>query len=316
MPDLKDFQSAVSNAPTYQHRTPDATVSMPKGAYIAIAFCMAGALPAFGSQFTPAAVAPTPYMLDGSTAAAALKNLALQNKAWFFGDGMVMGSAPMPTEGKESQLMGSRGELRSTREIKNTLDFKVLYSFYNTAFWNSMRAGDFGPLDIFVFTNKTIQEMRYEANVPVVHTIGSALGGDYEKQIDGGFKVSFTSETGELVPYAGVRLADLKFESLKYSFAAVTGTANIALVAGTVNRYRVTASGTVAKLTRAVVETGDLRYYIFKANGSAVEAATSINTDTGEITLLGTLTAGRYVYKIVAENNYGVSGSYLIEIIV
>ncbi|UHG91766.1 hypothetical protein [Spirosoma oryzicola] len=306
----------VANA-TLQHRVADFGSAQPKGNYLAVAFVVAGMLPEpYTTTYTIGQAAAA--QITGSNIVAALKDLAYKGMCWFLGDGLVNGKAGKPTEMKNSTGYGSRTAPRTTGEVAEKVDFTVKDTFLNTDFWNSLRAGLLGPLDVYLFTNRTVQVVRYASEMPTFDGIGYEMPGDYNQDIPGGFSVAWTCERGQLSPLKGVKEFDLNFELLRYSFAAATpAPTNLTLVAGTSNRYTMT-TGTAAKIKRAVVEAGAVRYSIYKNTNEDIPATelVTIDSDTGEVTLAAGMPVGRYFYTVAAENTVGVYGSYQIEIVV
>ena len=314
--DLKAFMADTNVGAVTQHRVLDFGSGSPKSNYIAVVLVVANSLPDMKSSYTYGTGPGTTVILDGDTIVGALKNLAFNAKAWFFGDGMVNGKSGKPKEMKESVAYGSRLALRTTGEVAERAEFAVDDTFLNIDFWNSLRSGTLGALDIYLFTNRTVQVIRYATENPVFADIGAEIAGNYEQDIAGGFAVDWIREGGQLSPFKGVKKADLKFELMKYTFGAPTpAPTGLTLITGTTNRY--TMAATAAKFQRVVNEPGAVRYSIYKNTNEAIPTAepTTINTDTGEINILTTLPAGRYVYTIAAENATGVYGSYQIEIV-
>lgn len=317
MAKLQSFMADVITSLNVQHRVADYGSAQPKGNFIAIAFVVANTLPDFfGANYT-IGTGGTAAPLTGSNIVAALKDLAFQGKCWFLGDGLVNGKSGKPGEMKETGTFGSRTTPRPTGEVSEKIDFTVKNTFLNVGFWNSLRSGLLGPLDCYVFTNKTVQLIRYTSESPVFDGIGYEMPGDYNLDIPGGFSVSWTNEKGQIEPITGIKDGDLNFELMRYTFGAATTPTNLTLVAGTANRYTM-ITGTVAKIKRAVTEVGAVRYSVYKNTNQDIPAAelVSIDTDTGELTLAATMPVGRYTYTVAAENTVGVYGTWQIEVVV
>ncbi|MBN8824446.1 MULTISPECIES: hypothetical protein [unclassified Spirosoma] len=298
------------------HRSADYGSIQPKGSYIAVALVVAASLPEFGINYTIGAAPAAP--LTASNIVAALKDLAYKGQCWFLGNGLVNGKAAKPTERKASQTYGSESAPRPTGEVAEKVEFMVRDTFANVDFWNSLRAGALGPLDVYLFTNTTVQVIRYASEAPVFDGIGYELSGNFEQDIPGGFSISWNKANGQIQPVKGISMAGLKFETLRYTFAVATpAPTNLALVAGTTNRYNM-VTGTAAKIKRAVNEGGAVRYSIFKNGSDDIPTAelVTIDSDTGEVTIGSAMPLGRYVYTVAAENTCGVYGTWTLEVIV
>jgi hypothetical protein len=297
-------------------RQPEVGIKKPKGNYIALALVVAGTLPNFGESYSYGTV-PTSVKLSGSNIVAVLKDLAYRDQCHFFGDGTVNGKKAKPKEKMDSQTFGTRVQAKTTGEVVETIDFAVDNFFHNIEFYNSMRSGLLGPKDIYIFTDKSVQVMRYNTEEPTFFNIGDEFAGSSEQDIPGGFSITWSSDNGQLVPYFGVRDRDLKFETLKYNFSAPAPLTGLTLIAGTANRYSMTV-GTAGKIKRAVVESGAVRYSVYSGSNAEMPTAedVAIDTDTGELSLASDLPIGRHTYTVAAENTVGVFGTYTIEVVV
>ncbi|WP_080056861.1 hypothetical protein [Spirosoma aerolatum] len=314
---LQQFMSNVTpGSAATAHRSADYGSTQPKGNYIAVALVIAASLPDFGTNYTIGAGPAAP--LGAGNIVAALKDLAYKGQCWFLGNGLVNGKAAKPVERKAATMYGSESAPRTTGEVAEKVDFTVRDTFANVDFWNSLRAGALGPLDVYLFTNTTVQCIRYASEAPVFDGIGYEMPGNYEQEIPGGFSVSWNNAKGQLQPVKGIVMSALKFETLRYTFAAATpAPTNLALVAGTTNRYNM-VTGSAAKIKRVVNEGGAVRYSIFKNGSDDIPTAelVTIDSDTGEVNFGSAMPLGRYVYTIAAENPCGVYGTWVLEVIV
>ncbi|GAB3272801.1 hypothetical protein GCM10027347_44690 [Larkinella harenae] len=311
MSSLADFLPENTDPQQLSVRIPLDNVGMiPKSNFIALALVDRNTLPNFGEEVT--IPGETPITLSASNLVATIKELTFLGKAWFFGEGTVNGRKAKPEEMLEPIPYGTRTEQRATGEVKETVDIDFKYMFLNIAFFNSLRAGK-KAFDTYLFTNKSVQVVRFDTENPVFKNIGHELTGEFGNDIAGSFSLIWNHEEGELIPTFGIKDNELKAEELRYTFGAFTVTGAV-VVPGTVNRFTL-ATGTAAELTRPVLEKGSPRYSIFKnAKEPIGNLPVTIDTNTGEVNIASTLAAGRHKFTVAVENETGIFGSYTFEV--
>lgn len=282
----------------------------PSGKYIALALVPKGTLPDFGSSYTPPSGSPT--TLTGANIVGFLKTLAFKGTVWFLGNGLINGQRSKPEEMKNSTLYGTETIERPTGEVKESLTFGVKWFYQNRDFFNSLRY-NFDQFDLYLFTDRSVELVRYDLCKPVFHSIGDETPGDINRDIVGSFMVVYSSD-GQVLPVFGIAKSSLEAANFKVTFGAITAAAGITNVAGT-DRYNMT-SGTGGTITRAVNESdaAGLRYSIFLPDGSAIPSGqpVTINANTGLVTVGNGITAGAYTYVVMTENATGITGQYSI----
>ncbi|GAA4464178.1 hypothetical protein GCM10023189_43120 [Nibrella saemangeumensis] len=267
-----------------------------------------------GESFTPSG-GGQPVLVDASNIVDLLVGLTFEGKAYFFGNGTVNGSKARPEEMMESQAYGSYTEPRPTGHVKELIEFTYKNSFLNTPFLNALRRRT-KKFDVFVFTDTTVQQIRYRRNQPIFKGIGSALTGNALEEVTGGFQISYNDEKGELEPWVGINEDDLDAERIAYTFGAYGAPTGLTAVAGAEGRYTM-VTGTGGHFTRTVEQAaGSPVYSIFKDGNKAIPNAEPVTVDsnTGKVTVGNTLPVGRYTYTVVAENATGVRGKYTFTI--
>lgn len=312
MGNLKEFLADSNASVQGTIRKPATGKKQPKSNYVALGLVFKNMLPDIGANYTPAG-GGTPTPLTGSNIASAIKGLCVGGQAYFFGNGTVNGKKGKPEEWEESVIYGTRTVARKTGEITDKIDFDFKFLFNNVAFFNTMRAQGF-EFDVYVFTDKSVQVIRFDINEPTYHDIGHTIEGDIKKDIAGSFSVTFSAD-GELEPTLGVLEQQLADSDVRLQFGPAVATAPLTAVAGTPDQYKM-VTGTAGVLNRPVSTTGaaGVQFYIFKNKSEDIPAGVpvTIDTVTGKVTFGAAIAVGRYVFNVVAENQTGVRGEYPI----
>ncbi|WP_234733399.1 hypothetical protein [Tellurirhabdus bombi] len=314
MSNLQDFVSEYSGKNSAL-RIPGSRKPLPKGRYIALALVPKNLLPDIGSatEFTlPGGGSAT--KITTANIVSTLVTLALHSQAWFFGNHTVSGLRGKPTEMKESAVFGTRTEALGTGEIREQMDFLFKYFFLNREFFNELRA-NYSEYDLYVFTDRSVEVIRYDLDEPMFLNIGDEVSGDINTSVIGGFSIIFSRE-GQIIPSFGKFETQLSASNARFTFGAGSAT-GLTLVVGTNKPYVYTmATGTGGSITRAVATGSGVTYAIFTGDGEPIPTGqpVTIATGTGVITVGNALPAGTYRYKVLASNSTGVMGEYEIEI--
>lgn len=281
----------------------------PKGKYIALALVPKNTISDFGTSYTPPGGTAT--TVTGQSIVTLLTLLTMKGTAWFLGNGLVNGKRSKPQEMKNGALYGTETTERPTGEVKEAVVFDIKWFYQNRDFFNSLRY-NYTEFDLYIFTDRSVELVRYDDCLPVFSDIGDETPGDINRDIAGSFTVTYSND-GQIQPVFGINETSLSASNFKITFGAVTAT-TITNVAGT-ERYNMT-SGTGGTITRAVNQTdaAGLKYSIFLSDGSSIPAGqpVTINANTGLVTIGNALTAGSYTYVVMVENPTGVTGQHTI----
>ncbi len=310
MGNLKDFLADTS-ASGGVIRKPAPGKKQPKSNYVAVGHVLKNTLPNFGEQYTPAG--GTAVTLSGSNVAPTIKALCYAGLAFFFGNGTVNGKKGKPSEFKESVVYGTRTVARPTGEVEEKVDIDFKHQFSNIEFFNNLRAQGF-EFDTYLFTDKSVQVIRFDTNEPTFHDIGHTIDGDIKKDISGSYSITWGAD-GELVAELGVTEAQLADSDIVLAFGPATLGTGLTAVASVPNQYTM-KTGAASSLTRVVNTTGaaGVKYYLFKNLNEAVPntVPVTIDTLTGVITIGASIAVGRYQFTVAAENQTGVQGTFPI----
>ncbi len=291
---------------------------LPKGNYIGMAFVPKNTLPDIGSAtlFTPPP-SGTAAAITTANIVTMLQALAWNGQAWVFGNGVVNGKRGKPKEDMEKVVFGSRRSARPTGEVEETYDFTFKYFYLNRLFFNQLRY-NFAEYDIYVFTDRSVETLRYDQVEPVFVNIGDETSGNNTEEIIGGFQIVLGADgqpDPDFISGSSGFEQPLAISQFKYTFnPVITTTVLVNVLSGAQFNMTAGAGGTI---TRAIVQTvgaSVVNYSIFSADGSAPPALVTINTTTGVITV-GALTAGTYSLKVIAQNVTGVMGEWAFKIV-
>lgn len=301
-------------------RVPEAGKQNPSSNYIALALVERNTLPDIGgANYTPLAGGTAGPITTVPGLITALREQAIAGRAYFFGNYTVNGKKSKVREMEQAVTFGTRTKRRKTGAVEGTLEFTFLNFYYNTRFFNQLRSGINVNFDVYAFTNRSVEILRFDQDEIVFEGIGNEVTGDITQDILGSASISYVRDNGDIEPVFSANVLDqpLNLENLRFTFtAAVAPTGGLQLVAGSTDQYRMTA-GAGGAFTRVVNETyGSPRYSIFKNTNDPIPGTepVSINTLTGAITVGNTLAVGRYFYTVVAENLTGVFGKYTFSI--
>jgi len=315
MSTLKDFLSDpyATGAPL---RTPATGKKLPKSNYIGLVLVPKNTLPDIGSAttFTPpggGSAAP----VTTSNIVSVLIALAMNGQAWAFGNGTVIGKRGKFVEDKEPLVFGSRRTARPTGEGEEDFDFQFKYFYMNRMFFNQLRY-NFTEYDVYAFTDRSVEVLRYDVVEPVFHTISDETTGSNNAEIVGGFMIKIGGD-GQVIPNFGDFEKALAASNFKYTFAAptVTGTGLTASLGGTVINKTSVGSGTIANAPTQTVVAGTLAYTLALKSGAALPANLTIDTATGIVTVGAGLVAGSYDLVVGCENKTGTLGEYSFKLI-
>ncbi|NID09369.1 hypothetical protein [Fibrivirga algicola] len=289
------------------NRMPQPGVKRPKSNFLAVALVAAGVIPAFGTSWTPPG--GTAGALTAGNLVSGIKALCYNGQATFLGDGQVNGKRGAFSEFQEAYNYGSRTKARPTGFGDTTYSFDNRDQYLNVEFFNQLRSAQ-TPYDIFVFTDFSVEVIRWADHTPVYGEIKNTVEGDVKKDIPGSFSIMITSE-GEIPPVFGISKATL-LNDLKFTMtAAVTG---LVAVAGATNTYTLAATtlGVLTPTLGQALQAGGLKYSIFSNISDDVPTAqvTTVNAATGVVNIGTTLPTGTYRYTLVVENTTGVTGSF------
>lgn len=290
------------------NRQPQKGVKRAKSNFIAIGLVAAGVIPAFGVSFTPPGGSAA--VLTEASIVASIKALCYNGQATFLGNGEINGKRGKFSEFMESFNYGTRTKNRPTGFGETAYSFDNVNQYVNVEFFNQLRSAQ-TPYDIFVFTDFSVEVIRWADHNPVYSAISTTVDGDIKKDIPGGFDINITSE-GEIPPRFGVALATL-VNDVKFLFSAPTVT-GLAVVAGATNTFSLAAAtaGTLTPLLVQALVAAGLKYSLFLNATDDVPGTqpVAVNTATGVVTFGTALTTGNYRYTLVVENTTGVTGSY------
>ncbi|MCX6217607.1 hypothetical protein [Spirosoma sp.] len=291
---------------------------LPKGNYIALALVPKNTLPDIGSAttFTPPP-SGTAAPVTVNNIVSVLQALAWNGQAWVFGNGVVNGKRGKPKEDMEKVVFGSRRSARPTGEVEETYDFTFKYFYLNRLFFNQLRY-NFAEYDIYAFTDRSVETLRYDLVEPTYLNIGDETTGSNSDEIGGGFQIILGSD-GQ--PDPDFISGSSGFESLlgvsqfKYTFSStITTTVLVNVLSGAQFNMTAGAGGTITRAINQTVGASVVKYSIFSSDGSAPPALCTINSSTGVVTI-GSLTAGTYNLKVIAENTTGVMGEWAFKVV-
>lgn len=311
---LSDFLSdtASTGAPL---RVPSKGVKLPKSNYIGLALIPKNTLPDIGSATTYAPPGGTAAPVTSNNILAVLIALALNGQAWVFGNGVVNGKKGKAKEDAEKVIFGSRRKARPTGEIEEVYDFVFKYFYLNREFFNQLRL-NYTEYDLYVFTDRSVETLRYDIVEPVFDAITDEVTGDNGAEIVGMFQLTIGSD-GQVLPDFGSYEKGLAVSNFKYTFGVpvATGTGLSASLGGTVINKTAVGTGTITNAVLQTVTAGVVSYAVALANGAVLPAGITIDTNTGVVTLAAAIVAGSYDVRVAAENKTGVLGEYGFKLI-
>lgn len=314
---LKDFVSdpQATGAPL---RIPATGKRLPKSNIIGVALVPKNTLPDIGSaaMFTPPG-GGTAVTVTEANLVSLLAVLAFNGMAWVFGNGVINGKKSKFKGDEEPMVFGSRRTKRDTGEGESTYMIVFKYAYLNADFFNQLRL-NYIEYDIYVFTDRSVEVVRYDAAEPVFKDTnnGEITGSNTDEISSGGFNIVIGTD-GEISPNFGNFEAGLAISNFKYSFnPVVTATGLTNVLGGT--QFNM-ATGTGGSITHTLVQTvaaNVVSYGIFAADGSAAPAGVTVSSATGVITVAGTLPIGVYSLKLIVTNQTGIMGEKAFRIVV
>ena len=252
----------------------------------------------------------------GANIAQTIKDLCLTDQAYFFGAGQIEGQEADPTFAQETDVYGFNAGPKLTDTMTATVVWKIAEGYASRKFLNMLAAGR--EFDFFMFTNNTVEAV-YAYEHGIVYSAPTNAKTNRDSKIPGGFSYMYKTDSGFLIPEAGVTKAML-VNDVKFVFGNTSITGVVAASCSTAGRKKYTLDNATEGTLTFVLDPANLcvDWYCTNADGSDLPASGkgSFDSLTATLTLTDDLAAGKYVYKVFAVNATGIKGEQLIEVVV
>lgn len=282
---------------------------------VAAAIVDRNAVPADGTTYT--LLGSGTVVVSTATLVQVIKDLAYRGRAVWMGNGVVKGSKALPTEMQDPENFGLFMQPLATGAVGETVEL-VLKNFYaNVAGFNKLRENVL-QFDVYLFTNNSCIEIRYDSHSPQFHAIGHTMAGDNTLAINGNMSITYRSETGEIAPRLGILPSSLAND---VEFVLTDGTL-VNMTKGTCNgKFTIFTESTTTTLSTIAFTASPaaqcITWSVFKVEGNALVATSPTTecfiTSAGVFTFPSAATNGTNRYVVIAQNETGVYGEFFLQ---